>query len=338
MYSLIRPLLFTLPPEKAHHLTLYLLKTLHQWKWTPWLFGETPHLPCTVMGLNFPNPVGLAAGLDKNAQYIDCLGSLGVGFIEVGTVTPLAQAGNPSPRLFRLPPAQALINRMGFNNQGVIRVLRNRQEAKDFKGILGINVGKNAHTPIELAISDYLAGFFSVYPYTDYVTVNISSPNTENLRQLQHGNELDHLLNALKQAQEQLANKHNKYVPLVIKIAPDLTTQEIKEIAQQLLTHKIDGVIATNTTLSREGVKHLRYSCETGGLSGAPLWNASTEVVKQLKTLLQDQIPIIASGGIMSGGDAQKKFQAGACLVQVYTGLIYQGPAVIKEILSLLKS
>ena len=338
MYSLIRPLLFTLPPEKAHYLTLYLLNTLYELKLTPLLFGGNQDLPCTVMGLRFPNPVGLAAGLDKNAQYIDCLSSLGIGFIEVGTVTPLAQAGNPKPRLFRLPKAQALINRMGFNNQGVVRVIRHIQEAKHFKGILGINIGKNAQTPMELAISDYLAGLFSVYPYADYITVNISSPNTEKLRQLQHGLELDNLLSALKQAQEQLANKHNKYVPLVVKIAPDLNIQEIKDLAQQLLTHKIDGVIATNTTTSREGVKHLRYSTEQGGLSGAPLWHTSTEVVKQLKVTLQDRVPIIAAGGIMNGTDAQKKFQAGACLVQIYTGLIYQGPALIKEILSILKN
>lgn len=338
MYPLIRSLLFTLPPEFSHHFSLYALNKLQELHLTRWLFGNTPQLPRTVMGLNFPNPLGLAAGFDKNAKYIDGLGALGVGFIEVGTVTPQAQSGNPPPRLFRLPQAQAIINRLGFNNQGVVRVLRNLQQAKNFQGILGINIGKNADTPLELAISDYLAAFFSVYPFADYVTINLSSPNTEKLRNLQHGPELNNLLNALKQAQEQLANKYNKYVPLVVKIAPDLTSQEVSELAQQLLNHRLEGVIATNTTTSREPVKHLRYSREAGGLSGAPLFSASTEVIKQLNAVLQGRIPIIASGGIMSAANAQAKIQAGAQLLQIYTGLIYRGPTLIKEIMEVLRN
>jgi dihydroorotate dehydrogenase len=332
MYSFIRPLLFALSPETAHHFTLSSLQKVHQFKLTKLLFGKSLAAPCTVMGLNFPNPLGLAAGLDKNAEYVDCLASLGFGFIEVGTVTPRPQRGNPSPRLFRLPEVFGLINRMGFNNYGVDNLINNLQKAK-FRGILGINIGKNADTSVELTISDYLIGFFKVYPLADYVAVNISSPNTENLREWQQGELLDNLLNALKQAQEQLANQHDKYVPLVIKIAPDLSVAEVTMIANKLLFHKIDGVIATNTTVAREEVRTLRYGNETGGLSGEPLFKASTLVVQQLNAVLQGRIPIIASGGVMNVASAQQKLQAGASLVQIYTGLIYHGPALVREII-----
>ena len=333
LYSLFRPLLFTLPPETASHLTLKTLKTFHPLKLTKLLFGKIPSSPCTVMGLNFPNPVGLAAGLDKNAEYIDSLADLGFGFLEVGTVTPRPQTGNPQPRLFRLPTAQALINRMGFNNQGVDKLLENVQKAR-FSGILGINIGKNFDTPLENAMEDYLIGLRKVYAYADYVVVNISSPNTPGLRQLQQGEELDCLLNALKKAQQELANQHNKYVPLVIKIAPDLDEKELTVIADKLLEYNIDGVIATNTTISRKGLENLPHANEKGGLSGAPLSIRSTEIVQQLSTKLQGKIPIIAAGGVMDSKDALKKRQAGASLVQIYTGLIYKGPALIKEIVN----
>ncbi|MDM8563321.1 quinone-dependent dihydroorotate dehydrogenase, partial [Candidatus Marithioploca araucensis] len=332
MYALLRSLLFTLPPEIAHHFILKSLKIFHFLKLTQLLFGKTPHAPCTVMGLNFPNQVGLAAGLDKNAEYIDCLAALGFGFIEVGTVTPRPQSGNPLPRLFRLPAAQALINRMGFNNQGVDKLLDNIQKAR-FSGILGINIGKNFDTPLERAVEDYLIGLHKVYAYADYVVINISSPNTPGLRQLQAGEELDHLLDALKQAQQQLADQHNKYVPLVIKIAPDLTQKELTIIAKKLLAYHIDGVIATNTTISRKTVENLPHANEKGGLSGAPLSMRATEVIQQLNATLQGKIPIIAAGGVMTASDAQKKRLAGASLVQIYTGLIYQGPTLVKKII-----
>jgi dihydroorotate dehydrogenase len=331
MYSLLRPLLFRLPPETAHHFTLHTLKALHRLKLTKLFFGKIPDAPCTVMGLNFPNPVGLAAGMDKNAEYIDSLAALGFGFIEVGTVTPRPQPGNPQPRLFRLSAAQALINRMGFNNQGVDKLLDNVQKAH-FSGILGINIGKNFDTPLEKAVDDYLIGLHKVYAHADYVTVNISSPNTPGLRQLQQGEELDRILNPLKQAQQQLATQHNKYVPLVIKIAPDLSEAEVTIIADKLLAYNIDGVIATNTTLSRVGVENLPYAFEAGGLSGAPLSARATQIVQQLSATLQGKIPIIAAGGVMSAADAQEKIKAGASLVQIYTGLIYRGPALVKAL------
>ncbi len=331
LYSPLRSLLFTLPPEIAHHFTLHSLNTLHHLNLSKHFFGKSPHAPCTVMGLNFPNPVGLAAGMDKNAEYIDSLAALGFGFIEVGTVTPRPQAGNPSPRLFRLPAARAIINRMGFNNHGVNRLLDNVQKAR-FSGILGINIGKNFDTPLEKAVDDYLIALHKVYAHADYVTVNISSPNTPGLRQLQQGDELDCMLNALKQAQQELADQHNKYVPLAVKIAPDLSEAELTVIADKLLAYNIDGVIATNTTLSRVGVENWPYANEKGGLSGAPLLARATEVVQQLSAALQGKIPIIAVGGVMSGADAQEKFKAGASLVQIYTGLIYRGPVLVKEI------
>jgi dihydroorotate dehydrogenase len=333
MYSLLRPLFFRLPPETAHHLTLQTLKILERLKLTHLFFGQIPAKPCTVMGLTFPNPVGLAAGLDKNAECLDGFAALGFGFIEVGTVTPRPQPGNPPPRLFRLPQAEALINRMGFNNQGVEQLLGNIQKAH-FGGILGINLGKNIDTPLEHALDDYLSGLHKVYAYADYVAINLSSPNTPGLRQLQQGEELESLLNALKQAQQQLAIQHRKYVPLVIKIAPDLTPAELSMMAKKFLAYRIDGVIATNTTLSRVGVENLPHANEKGGLSGAPLAKQATQIVRQLNDTLQGQIPIIASGGIMSAADAQDKMEAGASLVQIYTGLIYKGPALLREIVS----
>jgi dihydroorotate dehydrogenase len=325
--NLLRPLLFTLPPETAHSVALNALKFLHKFKFNK----KIPNKPCKVMGLEFPNPVGLAAGLDKNGEYIDGLADLGFGFIEVGTVTPKPQPGNPKPRIFRLRKNQAIINRMGFNNHGIEQLLENVKAAK-FNGILGINIGKNFNTPIERAIDDYLIGLEKAYPFADYITVNISSPNTPGLRQLQQADELDSMLKALKAAQQQLASKHNKYVPLVVKIAPDLTGEEVKDIANKLLAYEIDGVIATNTTLSRDNLISEADINETGGLSGAPLLTKSTDIIKQLNAILKGKIPIIAVGGIMTAADAEAKFQAGASLVQIYTGLIYKGPKLIHEI------
>jgi len=286
--------------------------------------------PRTVMGLTFPNPVGLAAGLDKNGAYIDALAALGFGFIEIGTITPLPQPGNPKPRLFRLPEAQAIINRMGFNNDGVDALIANVKRAK-YRGVLGINIGKNALTQMERAADDYLACLRKVYAHASYVTINISSPNTKNLRQLQGGDELDALLAQLKTEQEKLAQQHGRYVPLAVKIAPDLDSVQIKQIAALLVKHRIDGVIATNTTLSREGVENLPHGAEPGGLSGAPVRDKSTAVIRQLAAELRGALPIIGVGGIMSGADAAEKIHAGASLVQIYSGLIYRGNSLIVE-------
>jgi dihydroorotate dehydrogenase len=329
--SLIRPLLFTLPAETAHDVSLKALNLGQSLGVNKLLFKAPISDPCTVMGLNFPNRVGLAAGLDKNGAYVDALANFGFGFIEVGTTTPRPQSGNPKPRMFRLPEASAVINRLGFNNEGVDKLLGNIRR-RQFKGILGINIGKNFDTPVENALSDYAFNLHKVYPYADYIAVNISSPNTPNLRQLQQGDALDHLLCGLKELQGNLQKVHNKYVPLAVKIAPDLSELEIENIAQQLLKHGLDGVIATNTTISRDAVANLTHATETGGLSGAPVFARSTEVVRQLKQHLQDQIPIIAVGGILSGADALAKLDAGASLVQVYTGLVYRGGALVHEV------
>lgn len=336
MYRLIRPVLFSFAPETAHSVTLKGLNLLHQLKLARLFFGKPIDNPRTVMGLNFPNPVGLAAGLDKNGEYIDGLSTLGFGFIEVGTVTPRPQPGNPLPRLFRLPKHQALINRMGFNNYGVNKLLLNLQETK-FKGILGINLGKNLTTSVEHAIDDYFLGLQKVYAVADYVTINLSSPNTPGLRQLQQGEQFTLILDVLKQAQQKLTAQYDKYVPLVVKIAPDLTDEQLTEITKQLLNYQIDGVIATNTTISRDAVQGATHADEMGGLSGAPLFGQSTVIVEKLHHLLQGKIPIIAAGGIMNAADAQAKLQAGASLVQVYTGLIYQGPYLVKAINQALK-
>jgi len=288
------------------------------------------------MGLDFPNRVGLAAGLDKNGDAIDGLAKLGFGFLEIGTVTPRPQPGNPKPRLFRLPGRQAIINRMGFNNHGVDALLRNVHAAK-YKGILGINIGKNADTPIERAVDDYLLCLDKAYALASYVTVNISSPNTRNLRQLQGEAELDVLLGALKQRQTELTDKHGRYVPLALKIAPDLDTTQIADIAAALRRHRIDAVIATNTTLSREGVEGQPHAGEAGGLSGAPLFEKSTAVVAALAKALANELPIIAAGGIVDGARARAKLEAGAQLVQIYSGLVYRGPDLVRECVTMTK-
>jgi len=331
MYKFIRPILFSFSPETAHYISLHGLKLAYRLKLTELIFKKPQKSPRTVMGLNFPNFVGLAAGMDKNGEFIDCLASMGFGFIEVGTVTPRPQSGNPTPRLFRLPTAQALINRMGFNNQGVDKLVENVQRSK-FQGILGINIGKNADTPLEKAVDDYLICLKKVYPLADYVAINISSPNTEGLRKLQHGDELNNLLSQLKESQKSLEKQYHKYVPFVVKIAPDVDESQLTFIANSLLNNEIDGIIATNTSLSRTGVEHLNHANEKGGLSGKPLFETSTKIIRQLSHLLNNQIPIIASGGIMTAEDAQAKIQAGASLVQIYTGLVYRGQKLVNEI------
>ncbi len=340
LYGLVRPFLFSMDPEQAHHLTLPALQKMVKLGLTG-IFPRVADDPRTVMGIRFPNPVGLAAGLDKDGAYIDGLAALGFGSIEIGTVTPRAQAGNPKPRMFRLPPANAIINRMGFNNGGVDAFLNNVAASRFYQekqGVLGLNIGKNADTPIEKAAEDYLYCLRKVYPYASYVTVNISSPNTKNLRQLQGASELDSLLAQLKQAQQELAEQHQRYVPLALKIAPDMDSEQIKNVADTLLRHKIDGVIATNTTITRDAVKGLQYAEEAGGLSGKPVFELSNRVIKALHAELGDALPIIGVGGIFSGADAQAKMAAGASLVQVYSGLIYQGPALIADCAAALRA
>lgn len=333
LYALARPLLFSLPPETVHHFALPGLQRAALAGLTGLLQKPAPDLR-NVMGIDFPNPVGLAAGLDKDGACIDGLAALGFGFLEIGTVTPLAQPGNPLPRMFRLPKAQGLINRMGFNNGGVDAFIANVQASALYQnrtGILGLNIGKNATTSMDRAAQDYLFCLEKVYPYAHYITVNISSPNTSNLRQLQGATELDALLSQLKDKQQRLADVHRRYVPIALKIAPDLDLSQIQTIAEALLRHKMDAVIATNTTVSREAVQGLPHAAQAGGLSGAPVAAASTVVIGALRALLGETIPIIGVGGIMSGADAQEKMRAGASLVQLYTGLIYHGPALIRE-------
>lgn len=327
-YSFIRRLLFTLPPETAHGFSLTLLNFM------PGFFFCKPKKvnPKNIMGIQFPNTVGLAAGLDKNGDHILALSKLGFGFIEIGTVTPKPQPGNPKPRLFRIPEADALINRMGFNNKGVDYLINQVKKAR-FKGILGINIGKNFDTDIKNAAEDYLICFRKVYPHASYITINISSPNTTGLRDLQHADYLSDLLAKLKQEQTTQKQRFSKYVPLVLKIAPDLIKEEIKTIAELVLQYNIDGVIATNTTTDKLSVTQYQHGDEQGGLSGKPLTKKSTEVIKQLHFILGDQTPIIAAGGIMSADDALEKISAGASLVQIYTGLIYQGPTLIRKII-----
>lgn len=327
-YALIRPILFALDAERAHELTLHSLAIASALG-----LGKQPTAtgrPINVMGLDFPNRVGLAAGLDKNGIAINGLAGIGFGFIEVGTVTPRPQPGNPKPRLFRLPEHEAIINRMGFNNEGIDALL-GRLPGTGYRGILGINIGKNFDTPIERAAEDYLTCLERAYPFASYITVNISSPNTKNLRQLQGNSELDALLGALKERQTALAEKHGKYVPLALKIAPDLDAEQITNIADALRHHHVDAVIATNTTLGREGVEHSPLAKETGGLSGAPLFEKSTHVIRLLAQTLAGELPIIAAGGITSGDRARAKIEAGATLVQIYSGLIYRGPPLVAE-------
>ncbi|MEI2511740.1 quinone-dependent dihydroorotate dehydrogenase [Acinetobacter soli] len=330
LYSLARPLLFSMAPERAHDLTLSLLKSAHK---MGFILQKIDAKPVTCMGIEFPNPVGLAAGLDKNGAYIDALAALGFGFIEIGTITPRPQTGNPQPRLFRIPEAKAIINRMGFNNDGVDQLVENVKASK-FKGILGINIGKNADTPVENAVDDYLICLEKVYNYASYITVNISSPNTKNLRSLQSGDALTELLDTLKQRQLELAEQYHHYVPLVLKVAPDLSREDIDFIAAQLITFKIDGLIVTNTTLSRDGVENLAFGNEAGGLSGAPVFEKSTACLRQFAEVLNGQIPLIGVGGITQGEHAVAKIEAGATLVQIYSGLIYTGPELVKQCVS----
>ncbi len=336
-YALTRPLLFGMDAEAAHDLTMDMLargqRTPLQWAWC----NETVQDPIQLAGLTFPNRVGLAAGLDKNARCIDALGAMGFGFVEVGTVTPKPQPGNPKPRMFRLPERQALINRFGFNNDGLEAFLRNVQQARfrtaarQHSMLLGLNIGKNATTPIEDATRDYLTCLDGVYPHADYVTVNISSPNTQNLRVLQSDAALDALLAAIAERRETLAAQQGRRVPVFVKIAPDLQDDQVAVIAATLQRHGMDGVIATNTTIGREAVKGLRHAEEAGGLSGAPVYEASNRVIAQLRAALGQGFPIIGVGGILSPEDAVGKIRAGADVVQIYTGLVYQGPALVAQ-------
>lgn len=331
IYSLVKPLIFQFDAESAHDLTLKSLKFAEK----SGLLKLYPALPVCqprqVMGITFPNAVGLAAGLDKNGAVIDGMAALGFGFIEIGTVTPRPQPGNPKPRLFRVKEAQGIVNRFGFNNLGVDHLIENVKAAK-YKGVLGINIGKNFDTPNENAVDDYLICMQKVYAYASYITVNISSPNTKNLRALQEKEALSHLLATLKQEQLKLADQHGRYVPIALKIAPDLEREQVNEIADLLMAHKIDAVIATNTTLARDMVQGMEHADETGGLSGAPVREKSTLVIQQLSQRLQGAVPIIGVGGILNGADAVEKIAAGASLVQVYSGLIYKGPKLVHEI------
>lgn len=331
LYPAIRKLLFKFDPEVIHEFTIKSLKSTGATPLNAFYKQTVADKPVEVMGLKFPNPVGLAAGLDKNGECIRAFAAMGFGFVEIGTVTPRPQPGNDKPRIFRLEQANAIINRMGFNNKGVDYLVDQVLQA-NFNGILGINIGKNKDTPEENAKDDYLICMRKVYQHASYITINISSPNTPGLRSLQYGEALDELLSALKQEQKVLAERHSKYVPLAVKIAPDLSNEEIASIAQSLMTNNIDGVIATNTTLARDQVSHLEHGNEQGGLSGTPVKDRSTQVIAALAKELDGELPIIGVGGISSGADAVEKIAAGASLVQVYTGFIYQGPELIKDI------
>jgi dihydroorotate dehydrogenase len=336
-YALARPALFGLDPETAHDLTIQLLACTQHSPLAMAYSSQRVSDPITLAGLHFPNRVGMAAGLDKNARCIDGLGAMGFGFVEVGTVTPLHQPGNPKPRMFRLPAANALINRLGFNNDGLDAFLVNvkkshfRRQGADTPLILGLNIGKNAATPIERATDDYLTGLAGVYPYADYITINISSPNTSNLRSLQGDEALDALLNSIAAHREALAQTHHKQVPIFVKIAPDLDDQQISVIADTLMRHAMDGVIATNTTLGRVAVQGMPWANEAGGLSGTPVFELSNHVISKLRTSLGKSFPIIGVGGILSAQDAVRKIAAGADVVQIYTGLIYRGPDLVNQ-------
>jgi dihydroorotate dehydrogenase len=325
LYGLARPFLFALPPETAHRFTL----ACAGWLSHP----QVQNCPVNAMGLEFPNPVGLAAGLDKDAAHIDALTKLGFGFIEVGTVTPRPQPGNPQPRLFRIPQKEALINRFGFNNVGVDEFLRNVGRTR-WRGILGINIGKNAVTTADKAVDDYAQCFKKVYAHASYVTVNVSSPNTKNLRDLQQDQQLNRLLETLASHREQLSDKHGKRVPLALKIAPDLEDGQIASIADAVRRHRFDAVIATNTSTTREGIEGLPHADEAGGLSGAPIRQRASQVLQRLHFHLKNEVGLIGAGGIMSGADAAEKRAAGAALVQLYTGLIYRGPQLVSECVS----
>ncbi|MDO4895907.1 MAG: quinone-dependent dihydroorotate dehydrogenase [Moraxella sp.] len=328
-YALIRPYLFSMPPEQAHEWTLELLQKVNKAKLLGFAYPKQA-MPTSCMGIHLANPVGLAAGLDKNGEYIDALSELGFGFLEIGTVTPQPQDGNPKPRMFRLPQAGAIINRMGFNNDGVDNLINNVKKAK-YQGILGINIGKNAITPVENALDDYVYCLERVYPYASYITINISSPNTKNLRTLQSGSALSELLDGIKNCHARLATSYGFYVPIALKIAPDLDDEQIDEIANTVLEFNIDGLIATNTTISRIGVEDFEHSEETGGLSGRPLSHASTLILSKFAERLAGKVDLIGVGGIDSGDLAVRKLKAGACAVQIYSGLVYRGPVLVQE-------
>lgn len=332
LYKLLRNALFCLPPEASHDIALKGMDAANMLGLSGLVAARGAGEPCHLMGIDFPNRVGLAAGLDKNGDHIDALSAMGFGFIEIGTLTPRPQPGNPKPRLFRLKAEQAIINRMGFNNKGIAHACE-RLSRRRSQSVVGVNIGKNFDTPVENAAQDYLQCLQTCYEFADYVTVNISSPNTPGLRTLQLGDELNKLLNALKTEQVALASKHKRDVPLLVKLAPDLTETEIKSCCDSLLANGIDGVIATNTTLDRSGVSGSRFANEAGGLSGAPLTVASTAVIAQIKSHVGDRLPIIGVGGIMTAAHAQAKLQAGADLLQLYSGFIYNGPALIDDIL-----
>ncbi|MDK9735784.1 quinone-dependent dihydroorotate dehydrogenase [Vibrio sp. D404a] len=331
LYRLARTGFFQLDAEKAHDLAIQNFKRFTGTPVDLLYRQQLPHRPVEVMGLTFKNPVGLAAGLDKNGECIDAFGAMGFGFVEVGTVTPRPQAGNDKPRLFRLVEAEGIINRMGFNNLGVDNLVENVKKS-NYDGILGINIGKNKDTPIEKGAEDYLICMEKVYQYAGYIAVNISSPNTPGLRSLQYGEALDELLAELKTKQAELEEKHGKYVPLALKIAPDLSDDEISQICESLIKNKIDGVIATNTTLDRSIVEGMKHANEAGGLSGRPVQSRSTEVVRKLYEELGDELPIIGVGGVDSYVAAKEKMMAGAKLVQVYSGFIYKGPSLVSDI------
>ncbi|MFL0799765.1 MAG: quinone-dependent dihydroorotate dehydrogenase [Agarilytica sp.] len=333
MYSIARKLLFLLDPETSHELSLDLIGAAERLRLIKPFCPTPKYEPVEVMGINFPNPVGLAAGLDKNGDYFNGLGEMGFGFVEIGTVTPKPQPGNPKPRLFRLPEQQAIINRMGFNNKGVEHLVEN-VKARRYQGVLGINIGKNKATPEENALDDYRFCMERVYAHADYITINISSPNTPGLRDLQFGEAFDHLLSGLKETQGALAAEHGKRVPIAVKIAPDMNEDELAQVAGKLLEYEIDGVIATNTTIGRAGVESSKHKDEAGGLSGVPVTELSTETIRRLATHLDGKIPIIGVGGIIDGATAQAKLDAGASLVQIYSGFIYKGPSLIHEILN----
>ena len=337
MYGLARPFLFAFDAERAHGLGLASMEAAYRSGLNPLLASAPKPLPTKAFGLTFQNPVGLAAGLDKNGAHIDALMALGFGFIEIGTTTPRAQPGNPKPRMFRLPEQQAIINRLGFNNEGVDALVRNVGRARRNRALLGINIGKNKDTPNESAQSDYLFCLERVYPLADYITVNISSPNTAGLRELQEEQALRRLVGSLREAQEKLGAQHGKWVPMLVKIAPDLSDGDIEAAGRVLGDLQVDGVIAGNTTISRDGVEGARFAAEVGGLSGAPLMGKSTAVLRMLRTRLPEAIPLVGVGGILHGADAATKQAAGATLMQVYTGLIYRGPALIGECVDALR-
>ena len=331
MYSLARPFLFGLDAERAHGIGLKALELAYRSGTIGALARPREPMPTRLLGMVFPNPVGLAAGLDKNGEHIDALLALGFGFVEVGTVTPRAQPGNPKPRMFRLPGDEALINRLGFNNAGVDALVRNVSRAARKSGVLGINIGKNKDTPNEDAAGDYLHCMERVYALADYITVNISSPNTAGLRELQEEQALRRLVGTIREAQERLAARHRRRVPVLVKVAPDLSDADIDAAARVLADLGVDGVVATNTTVARTAVQDHRHAQETGGLSGAPLMGQSTLVLRRLRTRLPESIPLVGVGGILSGADAVAKMAAGASLVQCYTGLVYRGPELIGE-------